>query len=469
MTVKKKKLKKSVRRILVLLIGLLAAAIITGIGMLLFNEEGNQYTSYTAQNIIEKIEDADIRLSYPEFGYESFDKQLKEDIDVQKQQFLKELKEAKTTQPLLQGEMITDYDVYKTESLLCVRLSFAKYLGGANYLQENKTYYYDIGQNRMIAWEDLFEDETIALNRLSTLALEQLKSMDIILWEDESLKLGLSCKKENFEHIYLSEGGMDILFPVYQVGPHSSGNIWVHLDYAAVNDILKKEYRGTSVMIETVQEKEASKRDTRDLSSLEGKKLVALTFDDGPSYGITEQLLDGLKSRDAKVTFFVLGSRAEQYKDIVQRAYLDGHTIGSHSYEHKNLLNLNEQDLTADLKKTNDAIFNATGSLPFALRPPYGNYDQGIIDNAGMPIVIWNIDTEDWKNRDAQITYQNILDHIDDGSIVLLHDLYGTSVEAALQLIDDLSDQGYAFVSLEELAQLGRLEADAGNVYSSFK
>lgn len=471
MTVKKRKLKKSFKiGILCLFIVLFIVVGIKAVNLFGNDKEPDKnMTSYITKNIIDKKENAVIKISYPTFGYEEFDKMIESAVSEKEREFIQEVIDTREIAPDLIGELVIDYDVFKTDSLISVHLLFSKYLGGANYIQENKSCYFDIKSKKVISWEDLFEDPNDALRQLSSLSLKQLKNMDADLWEEKTmLDEGLMDKKENFENCFLEDHGMLILFPIYQVGPRSSGNIWIILGYDQVNSLLKKDYQGAAPLVKNESEKQEGERNLRDVSELQDKKLVALTFDDGPSYQITESLLDGLKERNAKVTFFVLGSRAEQYKDVVQRAYMDGHTIASHSYDHKNLLNLDAESLAEDLNKANKAVLDATGADPFALRPPYGNYSQEVIDASKMPVVLWNVDTEDWKNRDAEITYQNIMDHIEDGSIILMHDLYGTSVEAALKLIDDLADQGYAFVSLEELERLGRISSDA-DVISGFK
>ncbi len=471
MIVKKKRLKKPIRVGLSVLVGMLFVLFFFMKSEDLFLNKNNldqDLSSYITKNTIDKKEDSIIKLSYPQFGFEDFDETIANAVKLKEQEFLEEVRKTKEIQPDLLGELIVDYDVFVSESLLSVHLSFQKYLGGANYDQEDLSFYYDIKSKKEIRWEDLFVNQDTVLDRLSTLSQNQLKSLGIDLWDEELLNDGISCKKENFEHLYLDESGMQLLFPIYQVGPRSSGNIWINFKYAEVNELLKEDFRGVVSDIQDEMKQEISDRDLRDVTKFQDKKLVALTFDDGPSYSITEELLNGLKERDAKVTFFVLGSRAEQYQSIVQRAYHEGHTICSHSYDHKNLLNLEEESLLEDLNKTNEAIFQAIGTYPFALRPPYGNVSQEIIDAAGMPIVLWNVDPEDWANRDAEITYQNILKNIEDGSIILLHDLYGTSVEAALKLIDDLSKEGYVFVSLEELQRMDRISTDS-EVISNFK
>ena len=156
-----------------------------------------------------------------------------------------------------------------------------------------------------------------------------------------------------------------------------------------------------------------------DTDILEGKKAIAFTFDDGPSI-YTPELLDGLRARGAHATFFMVGSRVEQYPDLLPIMVDDGHQIGNHTY--------------------------AT-----AFRPPYGSYTQYQARTVDKTFTMWSVDTLDWKTRNKYSVKNEILSHSRDGSIVLLHDLYKTSVDAVLEAIDELKQEGYVFVTVDEL------------------
>ena len=183
----------------------------------------------------------------------------------------------------------------------------------------------------------------------------------------------------------------------------------------------------------------------------DGEKLIAVTFDDGPSQ-YTSQLLDGLAARGAKVTFFMQGVNAQNYPSIVRRAWNEGHQICSHTYNHPSLTSVSASEVRNQLSRTDSILDNALGfDTTYMLRPPYGNYNQTVLNTAGVPCFYWSVDTLDWKSRNADSVYSEFLSHARDGSIVLLHDLYPTSVTGALRAIDTLKSRGYSFVTVAEL------------------
>lgn len=181
------------------------------------------------------------------------------------------------------------------------------------------------------------------------------------------------------------------------------------------------------------------------------KKMVALTFDDGPDPEYTESLLDGLKKRDVKATFFLLGKQAELYPDIVKRMHDEGHLIGNHSYDHVNLATLSATDAENQITKTNDLIYEITGEYPQYLRPPFGNEPQSSGCAADMITVLWDVDPLDWCCSSSGNVVQKVLKSVKENDIILLHDASKSSVEAALMIVDELTEKGYEFVTVDEL------------------
>ncbi len=182
-----------------------------------------------------------------------------------------------------------------------------------------------------------------------------------------------------------------------------------------------------------------------------GEKLIAVTFDDGPSQ-YTSTLLDGLKQRGAKATFFMQGVNAASYPAVVKRAWLEGHQVCSHTYNHPQLTTLSSDNIRSQLTRTDSILDNAIGlDLSYMLRPPYGSYNQNVLNIAGVPCLYWSVDTLDWKSRNADSVYNQFLSAARDGSVVLLHDLYPTSVSGALRAIDTLQSRGFEFVTVDEL------------------
>ena len=212
-----------------------------------------------------------------------------------------------------------------------------------------------------------------------------------------------------------------------------------------------------------VSEKEKGTKDSRGAASerkeqtekqqeeeLQEKK-IAITFDDGPHPVYTEKLLDGLKERNVKATFFVLGEKAKAHPEIIERMKEEGHIIGNHTYTHIQLRSSNRQQFRDELVLTNEVIREITGQEVQYVRPPYGTWDKKLEEELNMFPVLWNIDPNDWCTGNADKVTRRIVDKAKENGIILLHDCYQSSVDAALSSIDILTEKGYQFVTVEEI------------------
>lgn len=195
---------------------------------------------------------------------------------------------------------------------------------------------------------------------------------------------------------------------------------------------------------------------------------VALTFDDGPRRSTTLPLLDGLAERGVHATFFLVGELLEGNEDIVEKMGEEGHQVGIHTYHHVWLTELNSADFAREVTATQTALEEILGAGSYWLRPPYGGVDEGVKTRAEVPIVLWSVDPEDWRDRDTERIVSHIVQNARDGDIILLHDIYAASVEAALQVVDELHRAGFLFVTVEELAESHGITPRAGEVYRSF-
>ncbi|MFN7161225.1 MAG: polysaccharide deacetylase family protein [Candidatus Gracilibacteria bacterium] len=182
-----------------------------------------------------------------------------------------------------------------------------------------------------------------------------------------------------------------------------------------------------------------------------GTKLIALTFDDGPSKKETPRLLDILKTERVKATFFVLGKNAEAHPEIIKRAFAEGHEIENHSWDHKDLTKLSQEQLLKEIRQTDEVIERLTKRIPLFLRPPYGTLNKALEQWSTYDLVLWSIDTKDWQHHDSTYIQEYILKHVKDRDIILLHDIHATSVDTVSTLIPILKEQGYTFVTVEEL------------------
>lgn len=191
---------------------------------------------------------------------------------------------------------------------------------------------------------------------------------------------------------------------------------------------------------------------------------IALTFDDGPSPQTTAALLDGLRERGAHATFFLIGEQIAGNEALVARMKAEGHQVGNHSFTH---VRLDAADTAAlsEIKQTDDALRSLLGSGEYWIRPPWGFSSNALEQSVSVPLIFWAVDTMDWSVRNCSLVAHCIVQNAHDGDIVLLHDPYQTSVDAALQAIDTLSAQGYEFVTLKELFSRFGITPEAGRFY----
>ena len=196
------------------------------------------------------------------------------------------------------------------------------------------------------------------------------------------------------------------------------------------------------------------------------KPMIALTFDDGPHYEYTNNILDALEKYNGVATFFVLGSRAEKNKGIIKRIAQGGNQIGNHTYDHKQLTKLGGKEMIDDLTKTSDIIQDITSIRPSLLRPTYGNINDNVKLYADAPLILWSIDTLDWKSRNKQKIVNAALKKVRNGDIILMHDIYKTTAMAAEVIIKELSSRGYQLVTIEELYEAKGVDLLKGKVYA---
>ena len=197
------------------------------------------------------------------------------------------------------------------------------------------------------------------------------------------------------------------------------------------------------------------------------KYKIAFTFDDGPS-SYTKDLVDALKANSSSATFFMLGNRMKYNQSTVLYVVDNGMEVGSHSYSHKNLEKIADEELDEEINSTTIIFNEITGKNIELFRPPYGNINSSIKKEIPFAIIKWNIDTEDWLYRDAKHTYDHIISHACDGCIVLMHDIHKETIEAVKMSIPHLQEMGYNVVSVSELAENKNIPLVPGNMYSSF-
>ena len=178
---------------------------------------------------------------------------------------------------------------------------------------------------------------------------------------------------------------------------------------------------------------------------------IALTFDDGPSAAWTPVLLDGLKERGVKATFFLIGENADKNPEIVKRMAEEGHLIGNHTYHHVELTKVSENEARLELADTSAVIVRITGKEPEYMRPPFGAWQRKLEREIQMLPVLWTIDPLDWTTENQDEIVNKVVTEAEENDIILLHDCYKSSIEAGLRIVDILQEEGFMFVTVDEL------------------
>lgn len=198
------------------------------------------------------------------------------------------------------------------------------------------------------------------------------------------------------------------------------------------------------------------------------KKMVAITLDDGPHPVNTQKVLDILKEHNAKATFFMVGQNVENNSNVVKAVYNSGSEIGIHTWSHKQLTKISTDEVIQEVSRTSDAIFNITGQRPKLVRPPYGSVNDNV-KNAlkEYPLILWNIDSLDWKSRDESKIVPLVMEHVEDADIILLHDIHATTIPALEKIVSQLDEAGYEFVTVSELIEAKGYDTTKTRVFYS--
>ncbi len=347
-----------------------------------------------------------------------------------------------------------DYNIYHhSPNLWSIFFDKEIFLEDELWHKELDTINYDVSSGKELGIRDMFRANAAAINELYKYSAEKMQA-NISAQDNYDATLfdkGISPDIANYDLFAMTQDGLIIFFDYGQLAADENGYYSIVIPYGAISDMCLTE-EGLPRAIDP------------------SKPMVALTFDDGPHSKYTPVLLDALKKRGAKVTFFVLGNRAEGLPSSIKRAVDEGHSVNIHSYNHiGSFTNMSQYALDSHLSRTAGAIKAASGKAPNLVRPPYGAINKKVAAEINYPIILWNVDTLDWKYRNADYVAKYIVNHAKDGDIILLHDIHGTSVTGAVVAIDTLKAKGYQFVTVEELFYYKNKSLNNGGIYRSAK
>ena len=261
----------------------------------------------------------------------------------------------------------------------------------------------------------------------------------------------------NGENVYfLKDNELIIYYYGYEITPAVKEDLFLTVNYNEIKDYLNI----TVDLDEFYSNEDGSVINT-------SKKLVAITFDDGPG-PYTNQLVDILKDNKARATFFMLGSNLENYRSTVLNVYNNGNEIGYHSYAHKNFKRQDLATIKEEFALSNEILKSITGTTFNLVRPPYGAINEEIKNALDATFILWNVDTEDWRYKDSEYLLNYVLEHINEGNIILFHDIHKTSVAAIEKILPVLYVEGYQLVTVSELAKHFGSELELHKAYRYF-
>lgn len=317
------------------------------------------------------------------------------------------------------------------------------------------------------------ENKKIIINKI----IEKLLKTNSAYQDKSKLEYNL---KENisFAYFYFYKEKFYFIFDEWIAWPKKVWNIEVELDFNDMIDVLnqktfpelkeiikKREFEKKLKKANSIEKKEKALLDFNNW-----KKYVALTFDDGPNPKTTPELLDILKKYNVKATFFTLWKNVAAYPEIVKREKKEWHEIASHSWSHSSFLRLKNEQIKKEIKTTDDAIKNAIWIEAKLFRPPYWAQDQRTNKLVWKTIVMWSVDSLDWKYRKVEKNLQHTMKQVSNWSIILFHDIHQTSVDTIEPLIKKLKSEWYEFLTVSEILKLWQWKNLKQKIcYSEFK
>ena len=409
-----------------------------------------------------------------------------------KQKFIDELSEGEKSQASF--KLVTTME---TESEHYNRLIFQiqKNSEPNEKVQQEKVFNMDLAEGNILTLNDFLDINDHILQSFLKHALELVEGEKEITIEENTRQTILT-SSDHWDWM-MDQNGLTFIFdgamfsenqpvPVHITIPMQA--LYLHMhddmnDYVQLSDTQQEE-RDIAIQEEKeriLAEKRAKEKREREKAEAKQEqeqadydtngKYIALTFDDGPSADVTPRVLDILKQYDAKAPFFMLGSQVDYHPEIAKLVADAGHEIGNHTEQHQDLTKLGPDGIRKEIQSTSDKISNITGVRPYLVRPPYGAYNEYVkndASNQGNSIVLWSVDSLDWKNRNADAINDEIQQQLTSGAIVLMHDIHPTTADALPELMETLQQKGYQFVTVSQLLKIQE-KSGAGPFYGNVK
>lgn len=424
-------------------------------------------------------------ISYPSIGVKSIDSVLNTDISGQINSFKETYASYGATDEHTRASFNIDYQSYVTGDSI-VSVIFTSTL---NLPLTNESITSVTTHNFLLKTGEEFTFDRIMAGDIdklfSTKTASYLENDDTLkeTMSDKAYKAGYEADINNFSKFTFSNSGLSLYFEPGKIADKAVGVISVTLPPDVVLPFLIYDpFKQVTLPPEGQSGNSAEPVTSGAITIPEGadplyqgeidpsKPMIALTFDDGPRSLTTNRILDTLEKYGCRATFFVLGSRLSSEIETAKRAHDLGCDIGNHTFDHMQLSKLSKKDIKKQISKTNKYLIDNAGFETQFVRTPYGETTDKVVKNVKYPIILWNIDTEDWRSRDAKKIYNKVMKcNIEDGDIILMHDIYETTADAVKKLVPKLRKEGYQLVSISELFQYKGISPDSSSHYFNIK
>lgn len=373
-----------------------------------------------------------ISINYPTTNIKLLDKRIDKEINEIYKAFKKDF-----NSPNSNSELNIDYtyDVINNNYInitLEVFIDSAKLAHPYTYML---TYVFDINNNKFLTIDNLIKDLSILQKDINSKLKSKYKDC---LVEEFQIDNNLMF---TFDDVYLT-----IYFNPYTITSGYCGiiNIDLKLDNHDLKIEIKKDKEIAATYVSNTKQNKVIDPN---------KPVIALTFDDGPS-SYTKAIIDILNAYGVNATFFVLGNKVEIYSEIIRESIESGNEIGNHSYNHKQLTRLSSIEIQEQINKTQTIINEVSGYTPTLLRPTYGEINKKVRNNSNLKIVLWNIDSLDWKKKNSEKIAEHVINKAKDEGIILMHDTMERTSKAIKIIIPELLEKGYQFVTISELEEV---------------
>lgn len=391
------------------------------------------------ETIIEEKSHYKVSINYPKTGYSLLDDSLEKYIDNIYHFFIQNKNQENSLDTL--EELNIDYTLYQNKQFFSITL-----FTSINDTSEIKTFNYNYIEDKFFSLKDLNNTKNI-YSKANTILFHRFGNILEIEKIKENLNTELFSIDENNLYLY------------YQKNSISSNYQDIIIIDIPLKDINLKFNNLQKTSLEVSERKVNTEKVNKIIDT--NSKVIALTFDDGPSY-YTKDIIHILKENDAVATFFILGNKVKLYEDTLKLSIEYGNEIGNHTYNHKWLTKLNDEEIKKQIQDTQDIIEETLGITPTLFRPSYGSINKRVRNDIDLDIVLWNIDTMDWKYKSVDKIVDRAVRNASDGKIILMHETYSRTRDALSKIISILKEKEFTFVTISELKEIQNIRKQNG-------